>query len=151
MEAVLFVGIQGSGKSTFYRRQFFDTHLRLNLDMLKTRRRERLLVEACLDVGQRFVIDNTNVLAAHRAEYIRRAKAAHFAVYGYFFEPDVRRAIVWNEQRTGKAVIPRKGLLGTLKRLEPPRLDEGFDRLFRVTVDKDDDFIVREYARRLDE
>jgi transcriptional regulator with XRE-family HTH domain len=37
VEAIIFVGIQASGKSTFYRERFFDTHLRINLDMLKTR------------------------------------------------------------------------------------------------------------------
>ena len=36
MEAVLFVGLQASGKSTFYRERFFRTHVRINLDMLKT-------------------------------------------------------------------------------------------------------------------
>jgi len=38
MEAVIFVGLQAAGKSTFYRERFFDTHVRINLDMLRTRR-----------------------------------------------------------------------------------------------------------------
>ncbi|HWE94100.1 MAG TPA: hypothetical protein VG269_09070 [Tepidisphaeraceae bacterium] len=42
MEAVIFCGVQGSGKSTFFRERFFDTHLRLNLDMLRTRHRGTL-------------------------------------------------------------------------------------------------------------
>jgi predicted kinase len=44
MEAVILIGIQGSGKSTFCRERFFNTHIRINLDMLKTRHRERYLV-----------------------------------------------------------------------------------------------------------
>jgi predicted kinase len=59
MEAVIFIGIQGSGKSSFFRERFFDSHVRINLDMLRTRRREELLVSACLQGGQPFVIDNT--------------------------------------------------------------------------------------------
>ena len=39
MEAVVFTGIQASGKSTFYRERFFHTHLRISLDLLKTRGR----------------------------------------------------------------------------------------------------------------
>ena len=39
MQAVIFIGIQGSGKTTFYRDRFFNTHFRINLDMLKTRHR----------------------------------------------------------------------------------------------------------------
>jgi hypothetical protein len=31
MEAVLFIGIQAAGKSTFYRQRFADTHIRLQL------------------------------------------------------------------------------------------------------------------------
>ena len=38
MEAVIFVGIQGSGKSSYYKERFFRTHFRINLDMLRTRR-----------------------------------------------------------------------------------------------------------------
>ena len=45
---VLFIGLQASGKSSFYRERFFGTHVRVNLDMLKTRNRESLLVTACL-------------------------------------------------------------------------------------------------------
>ena len=40
MEMVLFVGIQATGKSSFYLERFFRTHVRINLDMLKTHHRE---------------------------------------------------------------------------------------------------------------
>jgi predicted kinase len=60
MQAIIFTGIQASGKSTFYRDQFFCSHLRINLDMLKTRHREKRIFETCLEVGQPFVVDNTN-------------------------------------------------------------------------------------------
>jgi predicted kinase len=60
MEAVIFIGIQASGKSTFYKERLFNTHIRINLDMLKTRNREKQLMQVCLQTGQPFVIDNTN-------------------------------------------------------------------------------------------
>jgi predicted kinase len=142
MDAVILIGIQASGKTTFYQERFFHTHVRLSLDMLRTRHRQRLLMEACLAAKQRFVVDNTNVIARERAEYIHAARAAGFLVHGYFFEPQVDRAIEWNQQRSGKAMIPLKGLLGTLKRLERPHLQEGFDRLYRVHVDPVGAFIV---------
>jgi predicted kinase len=41
VEAVLFMGIRASGKSTFYQERFSCTHVRINLDMLKTRINER--------------------------------------------------------------------------------------------------------------
>lgn len=74
MEAVIFVGLQASGKSTFYKEHFFLTHVRVNLDMLKTRHREKRFLETCIETGQRFVVDNTNPSRAEREVYIRAAK-----------------------------------------------------------------------------
>ncbi len=36
MDATLFIGIHGSGKSTFLAQEFADTHIRVNFDMLRT-------------------------------------------------------------------------------------------------------------------
>lgn len=134
MEAIVFVGIQGAGKSTFYIHRFFNTHVRINLDMLKTRHREAILLDACLKARQRFVVDNTNVTRDDRARYLSRAKAAGFKVTGYFFEPDVDGSLARNRQRTGRACIPDKGVLGTLKRLQRPAPEEGFDMLYVVRL-----------------
>ena len=60
MTAIILIGIPASGKSTFCKERLFDTHLRLNLDMLKTRHREKLLLQACIAAQQPFVVDNTN-------------------------------------------------------------------------------------------
>lgn len=88
MEAVLFIGIQGLGKSSFYKERFFNTHVRINLDMLKTKNRQRVLLNACLEGKQPFVIDNTNVTAEARSYFIAEAKAAGFRVVGYYFRAD---------------------------------------------------------------
>jgi predicted kinase len=141
MEAVILVGIQASGKSTFYRERFFDTHVRINLDMLRTRRRERLLLEACIAAGQPFVIDNTSVTAEERARYLAPARAAGFRATAYFFEPDPTGALRRNAARERQ--VPPRGIFGTLKRLEPPTLAEGFDALYRVRL-ADDCFVVEE-------
>jgi predicted kinase len=146
VEAVIFIGIQASGKTTFYRKHFSETHLRISLDMVKTRHRERLLVDACIVAKQPFVVDNTNVRRDERPEYVRRARAGGFRIRGYFFEPQVERARAWNEQRSGSAVVPVKGLLGTLKRLERPHTDEGFDQLYRVHIDPAGEFIVEDWS-----
>jgi hypothetical protein len=64
MEAILFIGIQASGKSNFYLERFFRSHVCINGDMLKTRHREGLLVKACLEGKAPFVVDS--VLARTR-------------------------------------------------------------------------------------
>lgn len=146
MQALIFTGIQGSGKSTFYRERFFDTHVRISLDVLKTRNRERILLDACIRAQQPFVVDNTNVLAAERAVYIAAARAANFRVIGYFFSTGLRAAIARNARRPGKGAIPVPGVIGTFKRLEPPSPAEGYNELYTVTIAPDNTFVVEPYT-----
>ena len=143
MEAVLFVGIQGAGKSTFFKERFFNTHVRINLDMLKTRYRENVLLSACLLARQPFVVDNTNVLAKERARFIEPAREAGFRVVGYFFPPDLKGSIGRNSKR--KAAIPVQGVVGTYKRLEPPSRGEGFDVLYRVRLTPGNEYVIEEH------
>ena len=134
MEAVIFCGIPASGKTSFYRERFFETHVRINLDMLRTRRRESLLLRACLEGQQRFVVDNTNLTREDRARTIVPALAAGFRVVGYFFASDPKAAFARNRQRPKGAAVPAAGLFGAQKKLRPPTLDEGFAELFTVRL-----------------
>ena len=54
MQMVIFIGAQASGKSSFYRQRFSDSHIRINLDMLRTRCRESILIKACFESSQSF-------------------------------------------------------------------------------------------------
>ena len=73
-KAIIFTGIQASGKSTFYHRRWAKEYVHINLDTLHTRNKENLLLEDCLRKGYSFVVDNTNPTAADREKYILRAK-----------------------------------------------------------------------------
>jgi predicted kinase len=132
MEAVILVGIQAAGKSTFYRERFFTSHLRVSLDLLRTRHRERALLTWCIQHRQPFVIDNTNPTVAERAVYITPAKAAGFRVVGYVFAPDVPASIARNAARPEAERVPAKAIGATRKRLEWPQYAEGFDELHYV-------------------
>jgi hypothetical protein len=59
MEAIIFCGIQASGKTSFYKEHFFKTHIRISLDLLNTRRKENIFLQTCFETQQRFVVDNT--------------------------------------------------------------------------------------------
>ncbi|MDP8943156.1 MAG: AAA family ATPase [Actinomycetota bacterium] len=142
MQAVILCGVQGSGKTSFYLGRFFATHVRISLDMLRTRRRERLLLDACLAAQQPFVVDNTNPTRREREPYLRAAADARFRALGYYFDATRSEAIARNQARPKRERIPVAGILGTFKRLERPRLDEGFDALYRVTIDPDRGFAV---------
>ena len=149
MQAIIFTGIQASGKSTFYRERFFDTHVRINLDMLRTRHRERLLLQACITGRQPFVVDNTNPTAAERARYIVPAHAAGFEVVGYFFLPDPVAAARRNAERPERQRVPPVAIFGTARRLEPPSRAEGFDLLYRVRIGEHGAFEIEEWTDAL--
>ena len=145
IEAIIFIGIQATGKSTFFQQRFFNTHVRINLDMLRTRNRERVLLAACLEAKQPFVIDNTNLTRQGRAGYISQTKAAGFSGAGYYFKSTLKAALERNRQRSGKALIPEKGIIGAYRKLELPSFDEGFDQLFYVEIAEGGQFIVMEW------
>lgn len=146
MEAVIFIGIQAAGKSTFFKQRFFQTHIRLNMDMLRTRHRETILLQACLEAKQPFVIDNTNPSIEERVRYIAPARASRFRVVGYYFQSNIVDALERNAARLGKERIPEKGIRAAYKRLQLPSLSEGFDQLYYVKMAEAGEFLVQEWA-----
>lgn len=138
MELVLFIGPPAAGKSTFYTDRYAQTHLRLSLDMLRTRHREALLLQACLAAKQPVVIDNTCPTRAERARYIVPARARRFRIVGYRFEAPFDELLRRNATRSGRACVPEVAIRATLARLEPPDWSEGFDVLFHVRPAADD-------------
>ena len=139
---MIFVGLQGAGKSTFYRERFFATHVRLSLDLLTTRRREGRFLQACVETRQPFVVDNTNPTRVERQVYISAAKAAGFRTVGYYFRSRVEDCQRRNQQRPAGQQVPLRGLLGTAGRMQLPSPEEGFDDLQYVRIDEAGRFVV---------
>jgi predicted kinase len=144
MEAIIFMGLQGSGKSSFYKDRFFQTHVRISLDLLKTRYREKLILEACLATDMRFVIDNTNPTKVERSVYITAAKARRYQVIGYYFQSVIEDCLRRNQARPECERVPNVAILSAAKRFELPTFDEGFDRLYYVRL-RDGRFEVEEW------
>jgi predicted kinase len=145
VEGIIFIGLQGSGKSQFYRERFFNSHARISRDLLKTRNRENRFLELCLELQQPFVIDNTNPTVDDRKRYIEPARARGYCIIGYFFEVDIGLALKRNESRQGREKIPKVGIFTTRKRMQPPTLSEGFDKLYVVRSGEDQQhFLVEE-------
>lgn len=143
MEAVIFIGLQASGKSSFYQEKLIDTHIRINLDMLKTRHREKILFNACLEAKQSLVIDNTNPTRKERSYYIKSAQEKKFQIIGYYFCSKLEDCKLRNQQRI--PTVSLVGLLATYKKLELPSYEEGFDRLFYVRIAANRLFVVEEW------
>jgi predicted kinase len=149
MQAIIFMGIQATGKSTFYAQRFANTHVRINLDMLKTRHREQRLFETCLEVQQPLAIDNTNPTLEDRQRYLIPVKQHKFEAIGYYFESKAAEAILRNSDRPAAQQIPEKGIRGTRARLVIPSYAEGFDQLYFVRIAASGEFIVEDWAREI--
>ncbi|MDE7284806.1 MAG: AAA family ATPase [Lachnospiraceae bacterium] len=141
--AIIFIGIQASGKSTFYHERFKD-YVHINLDTLHTRNKENILLQECVERGRSFVVDNTNPTREDREKYIRAAKDNGYCIHGYYFQSSVSDCIARNQKREGKARIPDHAVAGTHRKLELPEYKEGFDELFYVRMEGGS-FIVDEW------
>lgn len=142
MEAIIFTGIQASGKSTFYKENFFKTHVRISLDMLRTRNKESILLNACIEARQPFVVDNTNPTVEDRRKYIEKAKENNLKIIAYYFQTTSSEAVARNQGREGKEVVPLIAIYGTNKKLQVPSFEEGFDELYYVRIGEKNDFII---------
>lgn len=142
---VILIGLPGSGKSTFYQKVFSRTHLRINLDMLKTRNREMKILEACLATNQSVVIDNTNVKVADRERYIQWGKDYGFRIIGYFINSSVDKCLQQNLRRPDDEQVPKVAILSKKRDLAYPRIEEGFDLLHFVTIVDDGSFLVEDW------
>jgi predicted kinase len=137
MEAVILCGVQGAGKTTLYRDRFVETHVRVAMDLLRTRAREDAFVRLCLQERQRFVVDATNPTPTERRRYLEPAREAGFRVIGYLVEVSDAEALARNAGRAGPRRVPAAALVGTGRRLLRPTPQEGFDELWHATAAPD--------------
>ena len=133
LELNIFVGLPGSGKSTYYQANFAATHVQVSKDLMKNaRKRDELQlkqIDEALAAGNPVVVDNTNPTPDVRAPLIALGKRHNARVAAYFFDVPVKIAIVRNRQRAGKARVPDVAIFATAKKLKPPSFDEGYDEV----------------------
>lgn len=149
MQLILFTGIPGSGKSTFYKQNFFHTHMRVNLDMLRTRHREDRLLDFCFHTSMPFVVDNTNVTLQDRKKYIDLAQQNHYAVIGYYFETNLQNCLQRNATRSGRQLVSERGLIAKYRALRIPSLQEGYNELYYVQLTTENEFIIRPWQHEI--
>lgn len=141
LECVIFIGLPGAGKTTFYRRYFADTHAHVSKDLWPNatarEARQRRVIADSMAAGRSVVVDNTNPTAADRAAIIAIARTYGARVVGYFFDVTTRLAVARNAGRTGREKVPSVAIFTVAKRLERPTLAEDFDQLFCVQFSED--------------
>ena len=138
MDVIIFIGLQGAGKSTFYQTHFATTHGYISKDTLSRSKtmnkttKQNILLEEALREGRSVVIDNTNPTKEDREPLIRLGHLYNDTVIGYYFDAPVSECLARNRERIGKARVPDNVIYITSKRIVLPSFEEGFDMLFRV-------------------
>jgi predicted kinase len=149
MDLVIFVGLQASGKSTFFRERFATTHTHVSKDLFRNNknpnRRQAQLIETALKEGSSVVVDNTNPTVEDRLTLVELGRRFGARIIGYYFESEVRWCVGRNRRRIGKERVPDVAIFATAKRLVAPSYSEGFDELFSVHITDDSTFEVRQY------
>lgn len=149
MELVIFIGLQGSGKSTFFSTHFAVTHEHISKDLFpnnkKPSRRQAQLIDIALQAQLSVVVDNTNPTREERKSIIDLGCKYDASVVGYYFESQVSQCRDRNQQRGGKARVPDVAIYSTIKKLEPPSYAEGFHKLFYVRIVSKSTFEVSDW------
>ena len=132
-ELIIFVGLQASGKSTWYRNHLAATHVHVSKDLMTNARnreeKQREMIEAALAQGKSVVVDNTNPTPAVRAPLVEIGRRHGARVVAYYFETTVKDAVARNRLREGKARVPDVAIFVTAKKMVPPGFTEGFDEV----------------------
>jgi len=136
VELIILVGLQGSGKTTYYREHFAATHVHVSKDLMaNARNRESMQmqqIDEALVAGRSVVVDNTNPTIVSRAPLIATGKRHGARVIGIYFDAHVPTSIMRNRQREGKARVPDVAIFVTKKKLVAPSIEEGFDEVRTV-------------------
>lgn len=147
----MLVGLQASGKSTFYERCLKDRFTLVSKDRFprgarnKQDRQMRLVAEA-LAAGRPVAVDNTNPAPAEWRPLVAAGRTYGAVVVAYWFPPDLAGSLRRNARRTGRDRVPEAGVRATLKRLRRPTCEDGFDAVLDVRFDGRGGFEVRPAA-----
>ncbi|TQS17222.1 ATP-binding protein [Microbispora hainanensis] len=147
-EVAVLVGLQASGKTTFYRQHLVATHVHVSKDnwpnARRRQRRQLRTIAESLEQGRDVAVDNTNPSPEEWGPLVVAAREHGARVVAYWFPPDLAASLERNALRPGRARVPEVGMYATVKRLRRPRLSDGFDAVRTVTFDGRGGFAVRE-------
>ena len=144
MRAAIFIGIQASGKSSFYEKILSPLgYVQVSMDLLHNRNREEALIKESILDGRNIAIDNTNPTRMERVRYLSILQSAGCPVDCYFFKSVVRDCVERNRQRG--ETVPAKAIAATSNKLEMPSREEGYDRMYFVQMDGKGGFTIDDW------
>ncbi|MGW4568222.1 AAA family ATPase [Streptomyces sp. NPDC004561] len=148
-DMAVLIGLQASGKSTFYAQRLSGRYELVSKDRFprgasNKQRRQMRLLEEHLAAGRPVAVDNTNPSPREWDPLVRLAHALGATVTAYWFPPDAAGSLRRNAARQGRDRVPDVGVLATLGRLRTPSPADGFDAVREVRFDGLGGFEVRD-------
>jgi predicted kinase len=139
-DVAVLVGLQASGKSTFYEQCLSASHALVSKGLFprgarRKHDRQMRLVEAALAAGRSVAIDNTNPSPEEWTPLVTAGHAHGAQVTAYWFPPDLEGSLRRNAARQGRDRVPDIGVHATARRLCRPSRADGFDRVLAVRFD----------------
>ncbi|MFH8927034.1 AAA family ATPase [Streptomyces pristinaespiralis] len=152
-EMAVLVGLQASGKSTFYRQHLSGRYALVSKDLFprsarRKQPRQMRLIEELLASGTWVAVDNTNPSPEEWTPLIEAARVHGAGVTAYWFPPDVTASLRRNATREGRLRVPDVGIRATSGRLREPTTADGFDAVVEVRFDGEGGFVVRPVGDR---
>lgn len=148
MKIVITVGLPGSGKSNYLKRRGLnaissDEIRRVIADDPEDQTVHprvfatiRYLIRQRLAVGRPVTyVDATNLTRWERKPYIRIARRYGCEIEALFFDTPVEVCIVRNNLR--ERVVPSQAIWEMSRKLQPPMIEEGLDRVIRPRMNAD--------------
>jgi bifunctional polynucleotide phosphatase/kinase len=125
-EIVIFVGMPGSGKSSYYSKYLTD-HINIEQDKLVTRQKVLKQLNASLKTGNSIVINATNPSQEDREEFYRKALEHNYKIKVLYF---IINGTGFNKLR--EKPVPTIVYHKYFKKLDPPTIENTPGELFYV-------------------
>lgn len=152
MELVILMGLQASGKSTFFCDYLAATHVLVSKDLMRNNknksRRQIQLIENALQAGHSVAVDNTNPEVLDRRPLIDIGRTYNAQIIGYYFESIVSDCLARNQKRSGQSQVPDIAIYATIKKMVLPSYGEGFERLFSARIAENFTFEVKTWPAK---
>jgi bifunctional polynucleotide phosphatase/kinase len=125
-EIVIFVGMPGSGKSSYYNKYLTD-HINIEQDKLVTRQKVLKQLNASLKTGKSIVINATNPSQEDREEFYRKALEHNYKIKVLYF---IINGTGFNKLRDKP--VPTIVYHKYFKKLDPPTIENTPGELFYI-------------------
>jgi len=123
---VVFVGMPGSGKTTYYQKNLND-YVHINQDILKTKAKVLKKIKETMEKGKSLVVDATNPGQNKREEYYKLAEQYGYNIIVIYFVRDGRG---WNKLR--EKPVPGVAYGSYYKYLVEPRVENTPGDLYQI-------------------